>query len=124
MIENEIILLMMSLTLRFRVLYRTCAHDINISSTMINVHDIVYYFHVLRVICWILVIPLCELILGHLICIRLLGGIHATCCRAAFICVVIGLICLHIYLIIQFLCALLLTIRVAGDSVIPCCVSD
>ena len=116
-IENEIILLMMPLTLRFRILWLqwTCTHYIDIGATMVDVHDVVYYFHVLRIIRWISIIILPTLILNHMIIMilsiwvcNLLSIRTTSCCLTALICIVIGLICLHVDLIVELLRAILL----------------
>ena len=104
MIENEVVLLVWILLICART-----THDVYVCSGMIDVHDVIYYFHILSwlfIACFIRVWPLIILIvLAVMILVVGSYGAHILLLDASwrvFVCVVVSLVSFHVYFFIQF----------------------
>ena len=100
MIEDKVVLLFFILVFRVWI-----THNVDISSTVINVHNIVYDFHILTIFSsWIPLVVVSLLAILHVvilvICLRLTSILSSS---ITFISIIICLIGFHIDLIAQFL---------------------
>jgi len=102
MIKYKIILLFFILILRIRI-----THDIDVSTTVINMHDVIDDFHILWIIRWVPFIILVSLtILYHIMILFIslgLSTILRCSCWITFICIIICLISFHINFVAQLL---------------------
>ena len=110
MIKNEVILLQIS-----RLLVAVPAHDIDIGPTMVDMHDVVYYLHVLAP-CRIWIRTTCSsscfVVWVSLLIVGAASGfflVHVgsliirNSLLVCLICIIVSLICFHINLLVHLL---------------------